>query len=163
MWQLLGIPCVHATKSMYFIVLPLKPRKIPGRPRKKRIRAICEGGSSTRVSKVGVVVRPRNKQSVDDLEDVDVIHRGLMRDEGAGRSRGGTRGSRGGSSMFGGTSGSTGKGAGRFGGASGSRGRGAGGSKRKPISTAGTQKRKGKKNVGTSGFVKWFGLQDELE
>ncbi|GKC21019.1 multidrug resistance-associated protein 5, partial [Tanacetum coccineum] len=47
-----GLPCVHATKSMYFTVLPQKPRKMPGRPRKKRIRAIGEGGSSTRVSKV---------------------------------------------------------------------------------------------------------------
>ncbi|GJU05552.1 hypothetical protein Tco_1121982 [Tanacetum coccineum] len=37
--------------SMYSIVLPLKPRKMPGRPRKKRIRDIGEGASSTRVSK----------------------------------------------------------------------------------------------------------------
>ncbi|GKC93408.1 multidrug resistance-associated protein 5, partial [Tanacetum coccineum] len=93
MWQLSGLPCVHATKviflinrvpesyvpawfetnmyfvafhnyvkpvlgmnfwpdqSMYSIILPPKPRKMFGRPRKKRIRAICEGGSSTRVSK----------------------------------------------------------------------------------------------------------------
>ncbi|GKA90758.1 hypothetical protein Tco_0812628 [Tanacetum coccineum] len=40
-------------QSMYSTVLPLKPRKIAGRPRKKRIRAIGEGGSSTKVSKVG--------------------------------------------------------------------------------------------------------------
>nr|GEU98322.1 multidrug resistance-associated protein 5 [Tanacetum cinerariifolium] len=53
MWQLSGLPCVYDTKSMYSTVLPPKPRKIPGRPRKKRIRAVGEGGSSTRVSKVG--------------------------------------------------------------------------------------------------------------
>ncbi|GJY58099.1 multidrug resistance-associated protein 5 [Tanacetum coccineum] len=125
MWQLSRIPCVHDTKSMYSIVLPPKPRKLPGRPRKKRIRSMGEGGSSTRVSKVGaqtncsnykkpihnkasctkpiveqtpkakrVVGRPRNKQSVDDLEDVDVVQRGPMRDEGAGGSRGVARGSR---------------------------------------------------------------------
>nr|GEW88226.1 multidrug resistance-associated protein 5 [Tanacetum cinerariifolium] len=40
-------------QSMYSTVLPPKPKKMPGRPRKKRIKAICEGGSSTRVSKVG--------------------------------------------------------------------------------------------------------------
>ncbi|GJT61828.1 multidrug resistance-associated protein 5 [Tanacetum coccineum] len=78
-------------QSMYSTVLPPKPRKLPGRPRKKRIRSMGEGGSSTRVSKVG---RPRNKQSVNDLEDVDVVHRGPMRDEGAGGSRGCARGSR---------------------------------------------------------------------
>ncbi|GJR41007.1 hypothetical protein Tco_1216691 [Tanacetum coccineum] len=125
----------------------------------------------------GVVGGPRNKQSVDDLEDVDVVQRGPVRDEGAGGSRGGAKGSRGGasvsrrvgsgskggSSMFGGASGSTGRGAGGSGGASGSRGRGAGGSKRKPMSTAGIQKRQGKKKVGTSRFAKWFGLQDEPE
>ena len=98
MWQLSGIPCVHATKlilyinkmpesyvpawfktemyhvtyssymkpvdgidfwpdqSMYSLILPPKPKKMPGRPRKKRIRSRVEGGSSTRVSKVGVVM-----------------------------------------------------------------------------------------------------------
>ncbi|GJW79691.1 hypothetical protein Tco_0143666 [Tanacetum coccineum] len=79
--------------------------------------------------------------------------------------------SRGGSSMSGGASRSTGRGSGRSGGANGSRGRGAsrsrgkgaGGSKRKPVSNAGTQKRQGKKKVGTYGFAKWFGLQDEPE
>ncbi|GKD09493.1 hypothetical protein Tco_1189178 [Tanacetum coccineum] len=40
-------------QSMYSTVLPPKPRKMPGRIRKKRIRAIGEGDSSTRVSKVG--------------------------------------------------------------------------------------------------------------
>ncbi|GJS37580.1 multidrug resistance-associated protein 5 [Tanacetum coccineum] len=86
-------------KSMYSTVLPPKPRKIAGRPKKKRIRAIGEGGSSTRVSK-----------------------RGPVRDEGA-------RGSRRGASRFGGgasvsievASGSRG-GTSGFGGASGSRG-----------------------------------------
>ena len=85
MWQLSGIPCVHATKvilyinktlesyvpdwfktdmyhqtysnymkpvdgidfwpdqSMYSLVLPPKPKKMPGRPRKKRIRSKGEG------------------------------------------------------------------------------------------------------------------------
>ncbi|GKF12436.1 hypothetical protein Tco_0050362 [Tanacetum coccineum] len=110
---------------------------MPGRPRKKRIRAIGEGGSSTRVFKAGsqascsnckktrhnkascktpvveqtpkpkgVLGRPRNKQSVGDVEDVDVVLRGTVRDEGDGGSRGG-----------------------------------AGGSKRKPLSIAGTQKK----------------------
>ncbi|GKC70514.1 hypothetical protein Tco_1116397 [Tanacetum coccineum] len=179
---------------MYSTVLPPKPRKIPGRHRKKRIRAIGEGDSSTRVSKLGlqasysnykkpghnkascikpvveqipkpkgVIGRPRNKQPVDALEDVDILHRGPVRDESVGRSIGGARGSRGrggvagsrggasvskkavggsrgGSSMSGGASGSTCRDAGGSGGASGSRGRGVGGSKRKP-----------------------FGLQDEPE
>ncbi|GKB43840.1 hypothetical protein Tco_0888782, partial [Tanacetum coccineum] len=40
-------------QSMYSTVLPPKPRKMPGSPKKKRIRAICEGGSSTRISKLG--------------------------------------------------------------------------------------------------------------
>ncbi|GJU60634.1 multidrug resistance-associated protein 5 [Tanacetum coccineum] len=222
MWQLSGLPCVHVTKviflinkSMYSTVLPPKPRKMPGRPRKKRIRAIGEGGSSTRVSKVGsqgscsnckkpghnkssckepvveqtpkpkgVVGRPRKKQPVDDFEDVDVVQRGPVRDEGASGTRGGAIGSRGRGGRGGvvgsrgGASGSIGRGAGGSGGASGSRGRGtagsrggasgsigrgAGGSKRKHVSTAGTQKRQGKKKVGTSGFAKWFGLQDEPE
>ncbi|GJV64238.1 multidrug resistance-associated protein 5 [Tanacetum coccineum] len=220
MWQLSGIPCVHATKSMYSTILPPKPRKMPGRPRNKRIRYVGEGGSSTRVSKVGgkanysnckkpkhnkasctepivkqtpkpkgVVGRHRNKQSVDDLKDVDVVQRVPVRDEGAGGSRGGGRGSRGGSSISrrvdggsrggssvsgsasgstgraaggpSGGSGSRGRGASGSGSASGSRGRGAGGSKRKLVSSARTQKRQGKKKVGTSEFPKWFGLPDE--
>ncbi|GKD99186.1 hypothetical protein Tco_1383083, partial [Tanacetum coccineum] len=49
-------------------------------------------------------------------------------------------------------------------GAGGSKGgAGASGSKRKAMSSAVTQKIQGKKNVGTSGFDKWFGLQDEPE
>nr|GEW70576.1 hypothetical protein [Tanacetum cinerariifolium] len=192
MWHLSGLPYVHATKSMYPTVLQLKPRKIPGRPRKKRIRAISEGGSSTRVSKVGlqgncsnykkpghnkssckepiveqtpkpkgVVGRPRNKQPLDDFEDVDVVQRGLVRDEGASGTREGAIGSKGrggrgvggsggasgsisrGSGWSGGTSGSRGKGiVGSRGSASGSICRGVGESKRKHVSTAGTQKDK---------------------
>ncbi|GJT72355.1 multidrug resistance-associated protein 5 [Tanacetum coccineum] len=167
MWQLSGLPCVHATKliflinrvpesyvptwfetDMYFMayhkyvkpvpdmnfwpdqsmcstVLPPKPRKMPGRPRKKRIRAMGEVGSSTIVSKVGshgscsnckkprhnklsfkepvveqtpkpkgLVGRPRKKQSMDDFEEVDVVQRGPLRDEGASGTRGGAIGSR---------------------------------------------------------------------
>ncbi|GKD94735.1 multidrug resistance-associated protein 5 [Tanacetum coccineum] len=91
-------------QSMCSTILPPKLRKMPCRPRKKRIRFVGEGGSLTRVSKVGgkancsnckkprhnkasctelvveqppkpkgVVGRPRNKQSVDDLEDVNVV------------------------------------------------------------------------------------------
>nr|GEX15047.1 multidrug resistance-associated protein 5 [Tanacetum cinerariifolium] len=138
-------------QSMYSTVLPPKPRKIPGRPRKKRIRAIGEGGSSTRVFKVGKV-----------------------RDEGASETRRGTigfRGRGGAAGLRGGASGSIGRGADGSGGASGSRGRGtggsrgrgAGGSERKHVSTVGTQKTQGKKKVRNSGFAKWFGLQDEPE
>nr|GEY31108.1 pentatricopeptide repeat-containing protein [Tanacetum cinerariifolium] len=125
MWQLSGLPCVHATKEPVVEQTP-KPK--------------------------GVVGRPRKKQPVDDFEEVDVVQRGPVRDEGRG-----TGGS-------GGASGSRGRGAtGSRGGASGSIGKGVGGSKRKPVSTAGTQKRQGKKMVGTFGFTKWFGLQDETE
>ncbi|GKE51869.1 hypothetical protein Tco_1487025 [Tanacetum coccineum] len=93
-------------QSMYSTVLPPKHRKMPGKPRKKRIRAISEGSSSTRVSKVvtqtpkpkGVLDRPRKNQSVDDLDDVDVILRAQVRDEGASGSRGGVSGSREGAS-----------------------------------------------------------------
>ncbi|GJU64367.1 hypothetical protein Tco_1246202 [Tanacetum coccineum] len=131
---------------------------MPGRPRKKRIRAIGEGGSSTRVSKAGsqgnfsncrkhgynkasckepvveqtlkpkgVQGRPRKKQSVDNLEDVDIDGAvGLSGESsgfggGASVSRGVASGSRGGTSGSGGASGSRGRDAGRSGGASGSR------------------------------------------
>ncbi|GJU51851.1 multidrug resistance-associated protein 5 [Tanacetum coccineum] len=241
MWQLSGIPYVHATKviflinrvpesyvpawfetymyyvaynnfvkpvpgmnswpdqSMYSNVLPPKPRKMPGRPRKKRTRAIGEGGSSTRVSKAGsqascsnckklghnkasckdpvveqtpkpkgVPGRPRKKQSDGDVEDVDVVLRGLVSDEGDCRSRGGASVSRGGASRSrggvsvskGGASVSKGGAGGSRGGAGGSRG-GVGRSKKKHVLSVGTQKRQGKKKVGTFGFAKWFGLQDE--
>ncbi|GKB88754.1 multidrug resistance-associated protein 5 [Tanacetum coccineum] len=115
MWQLSGLPCVHSTKpdqSMYFTVLPPKPRKMLGRPKKKSIRAIGKGGSSTRVSK-----------------------RGPVRDEGASGTRGDAigsrgRGGRGGAvGSRGGASGSIGRGAGRSGDANGSRGRGTAGSR----------------------------------
>ncbi|GKD26325.1 hypothetical protein Tco_1232539, partial [Tanacetum coccineum] len=107
----------------------------------------------------GVVGRPRKKQPVDAFEDVDVVQRGLVRDEGASRTRGGAIGSRGRGGIVGsrgGASGSIGRGASRSGGASGSRGRGAGrirgkgagGSKRKPVSTDGTQKDKLRRRLG---------------
>nr|GEW14370.1 hypothetical protein [Tanacetum cinerariifolium] len=102
------VPCMNfwPNQSMYSTVLPPKPRKMPDRLKKKRIRAIGEGGSSTRVSK-----------------DVDV-HRGPVRDEGASWTRGGTIGSRG----RGGKRGRGGQGAGGSSGANGSIGRGAYGS-----------------------------------
>nr|GEW10322.1 hypothetical protein [Tanacetum cinerariifolium] len=111
--------------------------------------------------------RPRKKQPVDDFEDVDVVQRGLVRDEGASRTRGGAIGSRGRGGAVGsrgGASGLRGRGTARSrGGTSGSIGRGASGSKRRPVSTVGTQIRQCKKKVGTTGFAKWFGLQDEPE
>ncbi|GJS75670.1 hypothetical protein Tco_0725551 [Tanacetum coccineum] len=176
-------------QSMYSTVLPPKPRKMPSRPKKKRVRAIGEGGSLTRISKLGsqgscsnckkpghnkssckepvvkqtpkpkgVPGRPKKNQSVDDSDDVDVVLKGQIRDEGASGSRGGATGSRGrggaamsrggasgsrggasvsrgvvggsrgGSSVSCGASGSRGRGAGGSGDASGSRGRGADGS-----------------------------------
>ncbi|GKD60840.1 multidrug resistance-associated protein 5, partial [Tanacetum coccineum] len=108
------------------------------------------------------------------LPCVHATKRGPVRDEGASGTRGGyiwSRGRGGTAGSRGGASGSIGRGAGGSGSASrsrgrgvgGSSGRGAGGSKRKLVSTAGTQKRQGKKKVGTFGFAKWFGLQDEPE
>ncbi|GKF68895.1 hypothetical protein Tco_0198574, partial [Tanacetum coccineum] len=101
---------------------------MPGRPRKKKIKAIGEGGSSTRVSKRGPI-RTRG---------------GAIGSRGRG-GRGGAAGSIGrGAGGSGDASGSRDRGtAGSRGRASGSTGRGAGGSKRKPVSTAGTQKRQG--------------------
>ncbi|GKA47951.1 pentatricopeptide repeat-containing protein [Tanacetum coccineum] len=107
--------------------------------------------------------RPRKKQSVGDVEDVNVVLRGPVRDEGAGGSRGGASGSRGRGGAGGsreGVGGSRGGASGPRGGASGSRGGasvsrggvggsrggagrsrgGASGSKRKHVSSAGTQK-----------------------
>ncbi|GJZ71614.1 hypothetical protein Tco_0635465 [Tanacetum coccineum] len=129
--------------------------------------------------------RPRKKQPVDNFEGCFIsCSEEVREDEGESGTRGaaiGSRGRRGGEGIVGsrgGASGLIGRGAGRSGdasgsrgrgtagsrgGASGSRGRGAGGSKRKPVSTVGTQKRQGKKKVGKSGFAKWFGLQDEPE
>ncbi|GJY05813.1 multidrug resistance-associated protein 5 [Tanacetum coccineum] len=198
MWQLSGLPCVHATKvtflinrvpesyvptwfetdmyfvayhnyvkpvhgmnfwpnqSMYSTVLPPKPRKMLGRPRKKRIRAIGKGGSSTRVSKVDShgscsnCKKPgHNKSSCKEpLVEQTPKPKGVVGSRGRGcvaGSRCGASGSidreAGGSGVAGGL---IGRGAGGSGGASGSRGR-------------------GKKKVGTSSFAKWFGLQDEPE
>nr|GEV09260.1 hypothetical protein [Tanacetum cinerariifolium] len=47
-------------QSQFYKVLPPKPRVMSGRPRKKRIRASHEGGSGTRVSKVGRQVTCQN-------------------------------------------------------------------------------------------------------
>ncbi|GJZ28892.1 hypothetical protein Tco_0573539 [Tanacetum coccineum] len=47
-------------QSQFYKVLPPKPRVMPGRPRKKRIRVSHEGGSGTRVSKVGSQVTCQN-------------------------------------------------------------------------------------------------------
>nr|GEW03648.1 multidrug resistance-associated protein 5 [Tanacetum cinerariifolium] len=112
-------------QNMYCTVLPPKPKKMPSRPKKKRIRAISEGCSSTRVSK-----------------------RGLVRDEGASGTRGGAIRSRGrgcAARSRGGASRSIGRGAGGSGGASGSKGRGTAGSRGGASgSTAGTQNRQEK-------------------
>nr|GEV01943.1 multidrug resistance-associated protein 5 [Tanacetum cinerariifolium] len=151
MWQLSGLPCVHATKST---VLPPKPRKRPGRPKKKRIRAIGEGGSSTRVSKVLV-----------GLEEVLYGSRGRGSRGGADGSRGGVSRSIGrGAGGSGGASGSRGRGiVGSRGGASESIGRGAGGSKRKHVSIAGTQKRQGKKKTQIEDQVEQTEDQAEID
>ncbi|GKB92192.1 hypothetical protein Tco_0964464 [Tanacetum coccineum] len=132
---------------------------MPGRPRKKRIRAIGKGGSSTRVSNAGsqascsnckkprhnkasckdpvvkqtpkpkgVPGRLRKKQSVGDVEDVDVVLRGPVRDKGVGGSRGGVGGSRGGAGVSRGGAGVSRRGVGGSrGGAGGSRGCAGGG------------------------------------
>ncbi|GKB05414.1 hypothetical protein Tco_0833609 [Tanacetum coccineum] len=86
----------------------------------------------------GVPGRPRKKQVVVNLEDVDVDVRGTMRD---GSEHGGNGGAQQGGSK--------------------QSSAGASGSKRKDVSSAGTQKRQGKKRMRTSGFARWFGLQDE--
>ncbi|GJW32717.1 multidrug resistance-associated protein 5 [Tanacetum coccineum] len=170
MWQLSGLPCVHATKvillinrlpesyvpawfetDMYFVayhnyvkpvpgmnfwpdqsmhstVLPPMPRKMPSKPKRKRIKAIGEGSQGS--------CRPRKKQPVDDFEDVDVVQIGPVRDKGASGTKGGSIGSKGrggrGAGGCGGASGSIGRRAGGSGGASGSRGRGAGGCRDEP-------------------------------
>ncbi|GKE90244.1 hypothetical protein Tco_1567719 [Tanacetum coccineum] len=150
MWRLSGIHCIHATKviflinrvpesyvpawfeiDMYFVTYHNYVKLVPG----------MNLWPDQSIYFTVLPPKPR-KTSVDDVEDVDVVQRGPVRDEGDGGSRGGARGSRGGFSVFSGASGSTGKGAGGSGGASGSRGRGAAGSKRKLVSTAGTQKDK---------------------
>ncbi|GJZ30287.1 multidrug resistance-associated protein 5 [Tanacetum coccineum] len=147
-------------QSMYSTVLPPKPRKMLGKPRKKSIRAIGKGDSSTRVSKVDSqgscsnCKKPgHNKSSCKEpVVEQTPKPKGVV---GASGTRGGAIGSRGrgGDGSRGGASGSIGKGAGGSsgasesrgrgavgsrGGASGSIGRGASGSKRKLVSTDGT-------------------------
>ncbi|GKC85942.1 hypothetical protein Tco_1141659 [Tanacetum coccineum] len=160
---------------------------MPGRSRKKRIRAIGKGGSSTRVFNAGsqascsnckkprhnkasckdpvvkqtpkpkgVPGRLRKKQSVGDVEDVDVVLRGPVRDEGVGGSRGGVGGSRGGAGVSRGGAGVSRRGVG------GSRG-GAGGSKRKLVSSAGTQKRQSKKKTQDEDQVEQTQEQAEID
>ncbi|GKD83186.1 multidrug resistance-associated protein 5 [Tanacetum coccineum] len=106
----------------------------------------------------GLPGRPRKKQSVGDVEDVNVVLKGPVRDEGVGGFRGGASGSRGRGCAGGskrGASGSRGGASGSRGGASVFRGgvsvskggdggsrRGASGSKRKPMSSDETKKDK---------------------
>ncbi|GJR50203.1 putative reverse transcriptase domain-containing protein [Tanacetum coccineum] len=115
-------------------------KKMPGRPRKKRIRSKGQGGSSTRVSKIGSqgsclnCKKPRHnkasckepileqtpkpkgvtgkKQYVVNIKDADVNVKGTVRD---GSKQGGADGLKGGACVF--------------------------GSKRKAVSSNGTQKR----------------------
>ncbi|GJS47576.1 multidrug resistance-associated protein 5 [Tanacetum coccineum] len=174
MWQLSGIPHVHATKviflinripksyvpawfetnmyfvtyhnydklvpsmnfwpdrSMYSTVLPPNLGKCLVGQERKESELCCKEPLVEQTPKPKEVPgRPRKNQSVDDLDDVDVVLRGQVRNEGASGSRGGTSESRG----RGGDGGSRG-------GASGSRGRGDAGSKRKLVSSVGTQKGK---------------------
>nr|GEW53937.1 multidrug resistance-associated protein 5 [Tanacetum cinerariifolium] len=157
-------------QSMYSTVLLPNPRKMPGRPKKKSIRVVGKGSSSTRVSKVGsqescsnckqhghnessckepiVEQTPKPKGVVGAAGSRDgasgSICRGVGRSSNASGSRGrGTVGSRGGASGF--------------------RDRDAGGSKMKPVSTMGTQKRQGKKKAHTSAIIlhlKFDGARD---
>nr|GEY81303.1 multidrug resistance-associated protein 5 [Tanacetum cinerariifolium] len=84
-------------QSMYSTVLPPKPRKMPGSqascPNYKKPghnKASCTEPVVEQTPKPkGVPGRPRKKQSVGDVEDVDVVLRGPVRDEGVGGSRGG--------------------------------------------------------------------------
>nr|GEW12010.1 putative reverse transcriptase domain-containing protein [Tanacetum cinerariifolium] len=110
-------------QSMYSTILPPKPRKMPGRPRKKRIRAIGASGSRGREGAGG------SRGDTGGSRGDATGSRG-----GASRSRGGASRSRSGASIsIGGVGGSRGD-------VGGSRG-GASGSKRKHVSSAGTQKR----------------------
>ncbi|GJY69557.1 multidrug resistance-associated protein 5 [Tanacetum coccineum] len=125
-------------------------------------KAICKEPILEQTPKPkGVPGRPRKKQVVVNLEDVDVDVRGTTRDASEqGSNDGAQQGSAGaGGSKKGGAGGSKKGGAGRS--KQSSAGAGASGSKRKVVSSAGTQKRQGKMRVGTSGFARWFGLQDE--
>ncbi|GJT52801.1 multidrug resistance-associated protein 5 [Tanacetum coccineum] len=98
MWQLSGIPCFHATKVIFLI----------NRVLESDVPAWFE-------TDMYLVAYHNFVKPV--LEDVDVVQRGPVRDEGAGGSRGDARGSRGGAS-------------GSRGGASRSRGRGVAGGSR---------------------------------
>ncbi|GJX75087.1 multidrug resistance-associated protein 5 [Tanacetum coccineum] len=161
MWQLSGIPCVHATnviflkyRSMYSTVLPPKPKNACCKEPILEQTPKPKGGSG----------RPKKNQSFVNLEDADVGVRGPVRDEGASRSRKGVYGSQQGSEVKGGLKGGACGSKQSSAGAGGSKGgAGASGSKRKAMSSAVTQKIQGKKKVETSGFDKWFGLQDEPE
>ncbi|GKF61754.1 hypothetical protein Tco_0181808 [Tanacetum coccineum] len=135
-----------------------------GRPRKKKNQSYRHNKGSCKDPIVeqtpkpkGVLSRPRKKQLVVDVEDVDVVLRGPVIGENVGGSRGGASGSkgRGGAGVSrggdggskGGDGGSKGGASGSIGGASFSRGGasvskgGAGRSKRKSVSSAGTQKK----------------------
>nr|GEW64788.1 multidrug resistance-associated protein 5 [Tanacetum cinerariifolium] len=224
LWQLSGIPCVHATKvgsqascSNYkkhghkkvsckepVVEQTPKPKAVHGRTKKEQLVSSVEdvnvvlrgpvrdegdggfrGGASGSRGR-GVQGRTKKEQLVSSVEDLNVVLRGPVRDEGDGGFRGGASGSRGRGGDGGSKGGADGsrRGASRSsGGASGSRGGvsvskrgddvskggvggsigGASGSKRKPVLSVGTQKRQGRKKVETFGFVKWFGLQDELD
>nr|GEU48036.1 damaged DNA binding 2 [Tanacetum cinerariifolium] len=136
MWRLSGLPCVYATKVIFLI------NRVP----ESYVPAWASGsrGGATGFRGRGSVAMSRGGASGS---------RG-----GASVSRGVDGGPRGCFSVSGGDSGSKGRGVG-----SGSRCRGVGESKRKSVSTAGTQKRQGKKKVMTYGFAKWFGFHDEPE
>ncbi|GKB87153.1 hypothetical protein Tco_0959425 [Tanacetum coccineum] len=99
-------------QSMYSTVLPPKPRKMLGS------QASCSNCKQHGHNKASC------KEPVVDLDDVDVVLRGQVRDERASGSRGGASGSKG----RGGAGGSRGGASGSRGGASVSRG-GAGGSR----------------------------------
>ncbi|GKD70504.1 hypothetical protein Tco_1324594 [Tanacetum coccineum] len=135
MWQLSGIPCVHATKRG--LVRDEGADGSRGGARESRGRG---GAVGSRCGASG--------------------SRG-----GASVSRGVVDGSRGGRGVGGSgcASGSRGRGAGGSGGASGSRGRGACGSKRKPVSTAGTQKRQGTKKIQDEDQVEQTQEQTEID
>ncbi|GJR92532.1 hypothetical protein Tco_0264706 [Tanacetum coccineum] len=83
-------------QSMYSNVLLLKP-KMPSMPRKKRIRAIGDGGSLTRVTKVGMKVLVGLKEVLVGLKARGGVG-GSRR--GAFGSKGGASGSRGGASVY---------------------------------------------------------------
>nr|GEU94836.1 multidrug resistance-associated protein 5 [Tanacetum cinerariifolium] len=116
MWQLSGLPCVHATKV--------------GRPKKKQPVDDFED--------VDVVQRGPVR-----VEDASETRGGAIGSRGrGGKGDGGSGGASGsigrGAGRSGGASGLRGRGVG------GSRGRGAGGTKKNPVLTAGTQKRQEK-------------------